>query len=154
MPTSKSRKFRPRLDRLEPICLLSAGVHGPAMVHQYKVVDLKTSTIGHDTAIAIASSTSSFRRNSITLDALTADDTSRTVSGSAQVKYKIGFFGTVTSSIQFTTNLDNPRPNDIKVSISKYGIFVSSKARAKVGTAIASVIRRDHDQIVAAFGAK
>ena len=41
MPKAMTRRFRPSLDRLEPVCLLSAGLRGRALVHQQNVVDLK-----------------------------------------------------------------------------------------------------------------
>jgi hypothetical protein len=139
------------MDRLEPICLLSAGLHSHALVHQLDVVDLRRSSIGRDTVRAISSATASFQRKGISLDVLRADTTNRTVSGAARVTYKVGFFLTVTSNIQFTTSLENPQPGDVKNSVSNFGVFLTSKAKLKVQNAIVNVIHRDHDKIVAAL---
>src|SRR3954454_13496583 len=118
MSTAKHRKFRPALDRLEPLCLLSAGLHPrTALVHQENIVDLKPTQVGRDTLRAISQSTLKFGRGTITLNALTADDVTRTVRGAATVSYRISLFTKVTSNIVFQTSLDDPKPGDVKVNL-------------------------------------
>ena len=154
MPQTKPiRRFRPRLDRLEPIQLLAGGLRHAAMVHPAATVDLKGTGVAHDAALAIYHATASFRRDGVYVAVLTADDASRTIRGGAVVTYKIPVLGEVTSTVRFKTNIDNPRPRDVKVSVSKFGNFVRKGDRDKVALAVVRIIRRDHDQIVAALDA-
>lgn len=152
MPTSKTRRnFRPGLDRLEGLCLLSGGVRAAAATLPPGVVDLKPTSIARDLNRAILDSTASFRREGVLVTTLTADDATDTIRGGAVVSYKIPVLGSVTSTIRFRTSVENPRPRDVKVSVSKFGAFVRRGDRDKVALAIVKILRKDHDQIVAAM---
>ncbi len=145
---AKSRRFRPSIDRMEPICLLSGGIHGAA-VHALTVVDLKPTQIGADAIQAISNSTPHGSRQKIVLSKLTADSSTNTISGLASETYKVPIIGTITVTVQFKTNIDTPKPGDVKVSLSKFGAFFSSSKKLTVQKGVVSFLKHDHDQIVA-----
>ncbi len=142
---AKRNALRPTVDHLEPLVLLSGTVNG--------VTDLKGTSIAADVNRTILDSTASFRRDNVYLHSLTADHKTGMIRGGAIVTYKVPIVGSVTSTILFKTSIDKPRPRDVFVKVSKFGNFVSNKDRQKVSIAIAKLIQKDHDAIVAAMDA-
>ena len=145
-----SRKFRPSLDRLENLCLLSGGVHGAAMVHALKVVDLTSTTVGDDAVTAVNFSTPHNRRKSINLVMLNADSSTNTISGVVTETYKFPLIGTITTTTQFRTNIDTPNPANVKLTANKFSVFfVTPHTKKNVQRAIINFLNQDHAQIVA-----
>ena len=142
MPPLKPRRgFRPSLERLETLQLLSAGGATAS------VVNLKGTKIGRDAYLAIAGSTATFQRDNIYIHSLNYKGATDTVRGGAVVTYKIPVLGSVTSTIRFKTSLTRPRTRDVSVSVDKYSEFVSNKDRLKVATAIVNLITHDRQAI-------
>jgi hypothetical protein len=149
MPRAKSRSFRPAVDRLEPLCLLSAGLHSPAVVHSLTVVDLKPTQVGADALIALSNSTPHSSRKSLVVNSLTADDATNIVSGRATEVYHFSFIGSLTATISFKTSIDTPRVQDVHVSVNKFGsLILRGSTKLKVQRTVVSFIQRDHAAIV------
>lgn len=149
MTDRKTHRFRPAVDRLEPLCLLSAGLRGPALVHQNKVVDLRTTPIGADALAALSQATPSEARRSISLDSLTANDKNRKVTGSASATYDVG--GPLTAQVRFTTSIDRPRVQDVKVSMNRRPSLITAGQKAQVARAVVNFLKADRAQISAAL---
>ena len=148
--TVNSRKFRPTLERLETVCLLSGGVHASAVVHAMTIVDLKPTTVGTDAISTISNSTPHSRRGPIHLVILMADSSTNTITGFATETYKIPIIGNITATIQFKTDIDSPKPGNIKVSANKFSSFIiTSRTKSSVQRAVVNFLKQDHDQIVA-----
>ena len=150
---SGTRSYRPSVDRLEPLRLLSAGLSTPAQVHADKVVDLSGTQVARDITNAVAHSTVKFTRGKILLTGLTVDDSTRMIRGGTTATYKLGFLAKVTSNVAFQTSVDSPAPADVKTYLSKFNSFLSRKDRVKVANAVAQVLVKDHDLIIAAMKA-
>lgn len=153
MNASKGRTFRPRIESMESRCLLSAGLAGPpgAVVHQDAVVNLAPTPVGADVLTAIRKTAPHSGHPKFALRNLTADSAAGTVTGAVVGVYGEPIIGSITVIIRFTTSLSAPRPGDVKISLSKFNSFLSSKTRLKVEKAVVSLLQRDHDQIVAQF---
>lgn len=135
--SSRNRsRFRPAVDRLETLCLLST-------------VDLTGSSVGVDVVRAVGTSTPRTGRQSVALKTLSADDATDLISGTVLERHKFAIIGTVTTTVRFKTSIESPKPGDVQVTLDRFNGFLSSSARTKVAKAVANVIRRDHDAIVA-----
>lgn len=152
MRRSRMRPFRPFVDRLESICLLSAGLKPPAVVHAMAVVDLKGTPVGADALTALRNSTPSSGRQKLVVNSLTADDSTNTVSGRATGLYKFSFIGSITATISFKTSIEAPRVKDVQVSVNKFSSFIlKGSTKLKVQKAVVQFLNQDRDQIVAAL---
>lgn len=151
MHHAKSRSFRPIVDRLESLCLLSGGLGAPAAVaHVLTVVDLKPTVVGTDALSALNNSTPHSGRKSLLVNSLTADDSTNTISGKATESYHFSFVGTLTASISFKTSIDAPSTQDVHVTVNKFSsLLLRGSTKLKIQKAVVSFIQRDHDQIVA-----
>ncbi len=145
MPGPKTRTFRPSLDGLEARRLLSATVHADG------VVDLKATPIRVELLKAVTYSTPSPTRQRIVVEKLSADPATNTVSGAVVEVYKVKLVGSLSVYVKFTTDLDNPRPKDVKVKLSKFDGFLSSSGKAKVANNVVAFVQKDHDAIEAAI---
>lgn len=151
MPRANSRSFRPAVDRLESLCLLSAGLHAPAAVaHVLTIVDLKPTPVGADVLDAISNSAPHSGRKSLAVNTLTADDATNTITGRASATYHFAFIGNLSATISFKSSIDAPSTKDVHVSVSKFGsLILRGSTKLKIQKAVVSFIQRDHDLIVA-----
>ncbi len=151
MHPARSRSYRPVFDRLESLCLLSAGLHAPAAVaHALTVVDLKPTVVGRDALATLSNSTPRSGRRSLVLNSLAADSSTNLITGKATESYQFSFIGTVTASISFKTSIDAPRTQDVRVTVNRFSsLLLKGSTKLKIQKAVVSFIQRDHDQIVA-----
>jgi hypothetical protein len=156
-----SRAYRPRLETLESLQLPSASPVGIAVASIAPNINLKSTPIAVDAKIYVAASTPSSGRRAGSVDFLTANPATRTVTGSISVLYHtrllpsyLSLFSpyvTFNMRVYFTTSLDYPNPGDVKVSFSKNVVPFGGNLRDKAAQGIVAFIRHDHDQIAAAF---
>lgn len=151
MSTANPRRpaFRPAVERLETVCLLSTVLKPAAVVHARAVIDLKPTTVGADALQALKDSTPTTGRQRLVVNRLTAEDATNQVAGKATGNYRVSILGSITATIVFKTDIDNPRAKDVKVSVDRFGSFLTSGAKLKVQRAVVNFLRRDHDKIEA-----
>src|SRR5947209_8634238 len=90
MPTARTRpSFRPSVDRLETIRLLSGGVHAES------VIDLKPTTVAVDLVRTVAANSPRTGRQSVVVSRLTADDSTNLITGQITEQHKFTIIGTV-----------------------------------------------------------
>jgi hypothetical protein len=163
MTRHSSRAFRPRLESLESLQLPSASPIRIAVAPPAPGINLKSTPIAVDAKKYIAASTPSSGRKGGSVDFLSANPATRTVTGSLSISYRtrllpayLSLFSpyvTFTTRVYFTTSLDNPNPGDVKVSFSKNVVPFGGDIRNKAAQGVVAFIRHDHDRIAATLPA-
>jgi hypothetical protein len=160
MAAPSSRRFRPCLERLDPLISPSA-VAAASILPTHGLVDLRSTQITADIRDDLLLSTPHNGRQGWSLNLIKADPATRTVYGSVTLLYRIrplGFFSSTYATrvklkvdIAFATNLDAPKPRDVLVSVSRSEPGFGPNVRNTMALGVIAFVKHDHDLLAAAL---
>jgi hypothetical protein len=153
MDQRKPQPFRPTLDRLEDVVLMSGNVARVNHVVAHGGVDLKNTPVSTDLRTTFLKATPIDGRKAWSVRGLSIDPLSRTLHGDVGLLYKyrpvtsylVPILGTKTTkvTVTFTTNLDAPRVADIKIGSGRDFFAFNSNVKRTLSLAIVNLIKRD-----------
>jgi hypothetical protein len=161
MDAPSSRRFRPRVDGLESI-LSTSTVHAAASIlPTHGLIDLRSTQIVQDFRNALIRSTPHDGRQGWSFNLLDGSPATRTIYGSATLLYRVKPLGAFSSTystrvklkvdIAFATNLDDPRPRDVVVAISRAEPGFGQNVRNTIALGVIAFLKADHDPMAAAL---
>lgn len=161
MTSDLSRRFRPVVDRLEPILSTSAVPAHVSILPTHGLIDLRSTQITTDLRDSLIRTSPHDGRQGWSLNLIKADPTTRLVYGSVTLLYRArpttGFFSSYKNRVKlkvdiaFATPLDNPKPGDVKVAVSRELYGFGQNVRNTMALGVIAFLRQDHNLIAAAL---